>query len=114
MPPQGGRDRPPFLLEGGDLVGFTIREDTPVGSEVYTLRGRDPEGGRLQYTISGDYFTVDGDSGVIRLREALDRETVDVVQVVITIQDPAFNLIPFRREIRGAFVVNVTSSACIK
>ena len=33
-PPPIGENRPPFLLEGGDLVGFSIREDTPVGTEV--------------------------------------------------------------------------------
>ena len=31
----------------------------------------------------------------------MDRESVDKIEVVITIQDEAFNLIPFRREIVG-------------
>ena len=33
-PASPGRDRPPFLIEGGDLVDFSLREDTPVGTEV--------------------------------------------------------------------------------
>ena len=94
------RNLPPVLLQGGDLVGFAVREDTPVASEIYTLKGQDPEGGPVVYTISGDYFTVNRESGVIKLREALDREKTDTLEVVITIQDSAFNLIPFRREIR--------------
>ena len=69
--------------------------------QVYNLRGRDPEGGRVKFTISGDYFSVDGDSGAVTLRDPLDRETTETIDVVITIQDAAFNLIPFRREIRG-------------
>jgi hypothetical protein len=96
-------------MNGGDLVDFTIREDVPVGSEVYTLRARDPEGSRVQYTISGDYFSVDRDSGVIRLRDALDREQVDTVEVVITIY-ASNNLIPFRREIRGELVQLINST----
>ena len=70
---------------------------------MYNLRGRDPEGGRVKYTISGDFFSVDGDTGAVRLREPLDREATEAIDVVITIQDAAFNLIPFRREIRGKF-----------
>ena len=73
---------------------------------MYNLRGRDPEGGRVKYTISGDFFSVDGESGAVRLREPLDREAAETIDVVITIQDAAFNLIPFRREIRGKFNSN--------
>ena len=32
-------NRPPVLQDGFNLVGFEINEDTPVGSEVYTLKG---------------------------------------------------------------------------
>ena len=57
----------PFLLKGFDLVDFEIPEDTPVGSEVYTLKASQPSGDRenerILYTISGDYFTVDINSG---------------------------------------------------
>ena len=77
---------------------------------MYSLRGRDPEGGRVKYTISGDYFSVDGDTGAVRLREPLDREATDAIDVVITIQDAAFNLIPFRREIRGKYMHRVHAS----
>ena len=55
---------------------------------MYNLRGRDPEGGRVKYTISGDFFSVDGDTGAVRLREPLDREATEAIDVVITIQEP--------------------------
>ena len=84
-------------------MGFEIREDTPVNAEVYTLKAQDPEGSKVYFTISGDYFSVNRESGVIQLKESLDREALDAVEVVITIQDEAFNLIPFRREIRGMY-----------
>ena len=65
---------------------------------------QDPEGSRLLYTISGDYFSVNPNSGEVTLikvkltrspqsqsvfnslLQALDRETVDRIDVVITIQ----------------------------
>ena len=62
-----------------------VFEDTPVGTVVYTLQGRDPEGSPLEFTISGDYFSVNRVTGDITLVKALDRETRDVINVVITI-----------------------------
>ena len=44
-----------------------------------------------------------GFAGVIKLREALDRETKDVIDVVVTIQDENYNnIVPFRRQIKGS------------
>jgi hypothetical protein len=69
---------------------------------VYTLEGVDPEGSAVYYTISGDNFSVDRVTGKIRLREPLDRETVDMLDLVITIQDENYqHIIPFRRTIKG-------------
>jgi hypothetical protein len=63
-----------------------VYEDTPVGTVVHTLEGQDPEGSRLLYTISSDFFSVDSDSGAVSLIKPLDRELRDTVDVVITIQ----------------------------
>ena len=52
------RNQKPFLLPGGDLLEFELSEKTEVGSLVYQLQGKDPEGGALSYTISGDYFSI--------------------------------------------------------
>ena len=94
-------NQPPYLEDGQDLAGFQIDEDTPVGSVVYTLKGTDPEGAKVSYTISGDNFSVDRQSGVITLRAPLDREKEDLLEVVVTIQDESFeHIVPYRRQIR--------------
>ena len=105
------RNRPPVLVQGGDLRNFEVYEDTPVGTAVYTLVGQDPEGSKIFYTISGDYFSADVTTGVVTLKKALDRESVPKIDVVITIQDEPIreipeNLIPFRRAITGKHVNN--------
>ena len=61
-----------------------------MGSVVYTLQGIDPEGANVLYTISGDHFSVNRNTGVITLRAPLDREVEDLLDVVVTIQDENF------------------------
>lgn len=56
-----------------------------MGSAVYTLRGRDPEGTDVSFTISGDHLSVDRDTGVVTLVKPLDRETTSMIEVIITI-----------------------------
>ncbi|GLG95417.1 Uncharacterized protein GBIM_02385, partial [Gryllus bimaculatus] len=46
-----------------------------VGAPVYRLRGADPEGARVAYSVSGEWLAVQRDSGVVTLRRPLDRET---------------------------------------
>jgi len=53
--------------------------------QVYRLKGEDPEGSRLAYSISGDHLSVVRNTGVVTLVKALDRETSDVLEVIITI-----------------------------
>ena len=53
----------PSLLRGFDLVDFKLPEDTPVGKEVYTLKAKNPSSGKILYTISGDHFSVDINTG---------------------------------------------------
>ena len=67
-------NRPPEFLPGGDLNGLVVNENTPVGTIVYTLKAKDPEGQRVFYYISGDSFSVDKDSGAVKLIKPLDRE----------------------------------------
>ena len=57
---------------------------------MYTLRARDPENTPVQYYISGDYFTVEKDTGVVKLIKKLDRESVSSVDVIISITDQGF------------------------
>lgn len=47
--------------------------------------GIDPDGGAIGYSISGPVFSVDRDTGVVRLRQELDREKQDTIEVIISI-----------------------------
>lgn len=67
------------------MARLAVPEGTPPGVPVYTLEGEDPEGSKLHYSISGEYFTVNRDSGVVVLRKALDREAQDLIEVIISI-----------------------------
>ena len=108
--PQEGRivnngnrgNRKPFLLPSNDLSDLQLYEDVPVGRHIYTLRGQDPEGASVSYTISGDYFSADRLTGKVTLVKALDREELSSIEVVVTVQDdqPA-NIVAVPRTIRG-------------
>lgn len=69
-----------------------------------SFTGIDPEGGKLRYSISGPVFSVDRDTGVVRLRQELDREQQDIVEVIISITDEPLgdaepNTVSLRKEI---------------
>lgn len=54
----------------------------------FELTGTDPDGSNIRYSISaiGDsVFSVDRDTGVVRLDKELDRETQSTVEVIISI-----------------------------
>ncbi|XP_053956622.1 cadherin-23 isoform X1 [Anastrepha ludens] len=99
------QNQPPHFVPGsGDMSRFSLLENTPVGSPIYQLRGIDPEGSRLKYSISGPVFSVDRETGVVRLRQELDRETQDTIEVIISITDEGIygtepNTVSLRREI---------------
>lgn len=68
----------------------TIKENTPVGSIIYTLKGSDPEGSRVRFGLSGtDLLEVDELTGSVKISREIDREKVDFneVRLVVTIQD---------------------------
>jgi hypothetical protein len=67
------------------MARFSLSEDTTVGAPVYRLRGVDPEGSDVHYSISGEQLTVDRKSGIVSLLKPLDRESVDMVEVIISI-----------------------------
>ena len=98
----GNGNRRPVLLPSNDLSDLELYEDVPVGRHIYTLKGQDPEGAPVSYTISGDYFSADRLTGKVTLVKALDREQVSSIDVVVTVQDdqPA-NIVALPRTIRG-------------
>ncbi|XP_078679063.1 cadherin-related family member 1a-like isoform X2 [Branchiostoma floridae x Branchiostoma belcheri] len=94
---KGRTNMPPYFspyvpgTDRGNMQHLAIREDTPVGTVVYTLHGSDPEGQTVYYGIEGDigreHFTVDRLSGTVTLKEAFDRELGAEHDVVVTIED---------------------------
>ncbi|KAL0099048.1 hypothetical protein PUN28_020237 [Cardiocondyla obscurior] len=97
-------NRAPHFIQGGDMARLAVSEGTLPGAPVYTLRGEDPEESKLHYSISGEYFTVNRETGVVILRKALDRETQDLIEVIISITDEGIagsepNTVSLRREI---------------
>lgn len=91
------------------MSSLQIPEDTPVGSAVYTLKGRDPEGSKVFFYLSGDHFSVKRDTGVVTLIKALDREQEPLLDVVVTIVDEKIagksaNTVSLQREVRVADV----------
>lgn len=64
----------------------------------------DPKGSAVKYSISGPVFSVDRHTGVVRLRQELDRETQDTIEVIISLTDEGLygnepHTISLRREI---------------
>uniref|UniRef100_A0A8C4I8U9 Photoreceptor cadherin n=1 Tax=Dicentrarchus labrax TaxID=13489 RepID=A0A8C4I8U9_DICLA len=76
----------------GNMALFSISEDTPVGTQVYILSGRDPEGDPVRYGLtfekgSKEYFRVDSKSGNVTLIQELDREKQGEISVLVSITD---------------------------
>ena len=46
-----GLNLPPFFTK--DMNQHTLRENTPIGTVVYTLAGKDPEGSPVTFGIKG-------------------------------------------------------------
>uniref|UniRef100_A0A8B9K6V0 Cadherin-related family member 1 n=1 Tax=Astyanax mexicanus TaxID=7994 RepID=A0A8B9K6V0_ASTMX len=94
----GQSDFAPYFYDNGpsstngNMALFSISEDTPVGTQVYTLNGTDPEGDGVRYGLtfekgSKEYFRVDPKSGRVTLISALDREVENEMSVLVSITD---------------------------
>ncbi|CAB1311771.1 unnamed protein product, partial [Coregonus sp. 'balchen'] len=87
----------------GNMALFSISEDTPVGTQVYTLNGTDPEGDAVRFGLTfekgtREYLRVDPKSGNITLIQELDREVVETIRVFVTDvndEQPEFQNLPF-------------------
>uniref|UniRef100_UPI003AAE43FE cadherin-23 isoform X1 n=1 Tax=Centroberyx gerrardi TaxID=166262 RepID=UPI003AAE43FE len=68
-----------------------IYENAAVGSSVAQLRASDPEREPLLYGVAGEeaskYFSVNKETGVVWLRQPLDRETKSEMQVEFFVSD---------------------------
>jgi hypothetical protein len=52
---------------------------------MFYFLGADPEGRKISYSISGPYFSVERDTGIVKLVKELDREKVKELETIITI-----------------------------
>lgn len=82
-------DSPPTFR---DLpLTFTVSEDLGAYQLVATIRATDPDTiGNLEYSlISGDdgKFLLEKDTGTLKLRDTLDRETKDLYKLIIRVTD---------------------------
>ncbi|XP_043211499.1 cadherin-87A-like, partial [Amphibalanus amphitrite] len=65
-----------------------ISENTPIGKEVYTLKGVDPEGSPLLYGLEGtDVLQVNPRSGVVSVQKRIDHETTTQLKLQVTLED---------------------------
>lgn len=82
-------DSPPVFRDTPLL--FTVSEDLGVGHAIATVRASDPDTiGTLAYSlVSGDdqRFQLNAESGVLKLRDTLDRETKDEYTLVVRVSD---------------------------
>ncbi|WP_169544427.1 cadherin domain-containing protein [Sneathiella aquimaris] len=68
----------------------TIAENSAIGTVVGTVSAKDPEGGALTYSLSDDAggrFTIDPNTGEIKVADALDFEDVSAYTVVVDVSD---------------------------
>ncbi|XP_072279273.1 cadherin-23-like [Pyxicephalus adspersus] len=84
-------NRLPYFLNYFFDTYLLINEDTPVGSSITQLLARDPDGNALVFGIVGDearrFFAVQSESGVVWLRQPLDRESQSEFTVEFTVSD---------------------------
>ncbi|XP_058810290.1 cadherin-87A isoform X2 [Phymastichus coffea] len=84
----GNVNEPPTFETGGYPVGKILSEATPVGSEVFRLKGHDPEGSLVKYGIQlNEKFIVDERTGLMTLAKPLDREELDTIRFRVTLED---------------------------
>ncbi|XP_058841155.1 cadherin-23 isoform X3 [Acipenser ruthenus] len=84
-------NRLPYFLNYFFDNFFLIYEDTPVGASVTQLLARDPDNDPLVFGVVGEeatrYFAVESSTGVVWLRQPLDREMKSEFQVEFSVSD---------------------------
>ncbi|XP_053548000.1 cadherin-23 [Bombina bombina] len=84
-------NRLPYFYNSFFDTYLLINEDTPVGTSVTQLLARDPDNDKLVYGVVGDeasrFFAVESETGVVWLRQPLDRETKSEFTVEFSVSD---------------------------
>ncbi|KAM5240458.1 cadherin-23 isoform 2-T2 [Hipposideros larvatus] len=87
----GQVNRLPYFINHFFDTYLLISEDTPVGTSVTQLLARDMDNDPLVFGVSGEeasrIFAVEPDTGVVWLRQPLDRETVSEFIVEFSVSD---------------------------
>ncbi|EZA61425.1 Cadherin-87A [Ooceraea biroi] len=84
VPAGNNVNEPPILEAGGYPTGLPLSESTKVGTEVFVLKGHDPEGSPVKYGIQlTDHFVVNPRTGVITLAKPLNREESSIFLILI-------------------------------
>lgn len=78
-----------YLLQGHNLENFRIPETTPVDSIVYQLKALDRfnENRKFSYHMTGDTFSVNEETGEVKLVKPLDRERQSRYIVILSVFD---------------------------
>lgn len=86
-------DSPPVFRD--EPIVFTVSEDLSPGHSVGTIRATDPDTiGSLSFAlIGGDdkKFTLDKNSGILKLIDTLDRETKEIYKLNVRVSDGVQN-----------------------
>ncbi|KAM4636899.1 cadherin-23 [Discoglossus pictus] len=86
-----GYNRLPYFLNYFFDTYLLINEDTPVGTSVTQLLARDLDDDKLVFGVVGDeaskFFAVESETGVVWLRQPLDRETKSEFTVEFSVSD---------------------------
>uniref|UniRef100_UPI0037E78288 cadherin-related family member 2 n=1 Tax=Semicossyphus pulcher TaxID=241346 RepID=UPI0037E78288 len=72
------------------VLVYNVCEDTPIGEVAFTINATDAENDPLTYAISGvnaGFFTVEGNTGIVRVQRQLDKESGDVMQLGVEVSD---------------------------
>ncbi|XP_015721901.1 cadherin-23 isoform X5 [Coturnix japonica] len=89
--PLGEGNRLPYFINYFFDTYLLINEDTPVGSSVTQLLARDLDNDPLVYGVVGEeasrFFAVESLTGVVWLRQPLDRETKSEFTVEFSVSD---------------------------
>uniref|UniRef100_W4VR90 Putative cadherin egf lag seven-pass g-type receptor n=1 Tax=Corethrella appendiculata TaxID=1370023 RepID=W4VR90_9DIPT len=85
-------DNNPYFI--GDMGNLTVYENSPIGTRIATIQANDADSGdfgKITYLIdrisSQGKFSIDPDTGVLVVADALDRETKNSYMVVIEAWD---------------------------
>ncbi|XP_076318163.1 cadherin 87A isoform X1 [Tachypleus tridentatus] len=77
---------PPEFVNNIDLA--VINENTPVGTSVYQLIGKDPENSAIYYGLEGtDQLSVNRNTGIVSVAAPIDRERNDTLKFFVTLED---------------------------